>query len=227
MVKPVTRQRTKAKPTTPARTEAIPKSPAGRSRKGKDGGASDSSVASSTSSRPGVKSFVLKQLLQDIESASFGGIVSLQKKGEDDHYLLAGLLNERNEPNGDNPLYGAAASLKRRKLQKYVDRWKAYSREKYLELLAQYGVRAWSVKRRSIASKGKPKEDISDISESGSLDAEDIPQEIQTSAARPKKETQKKKKEAAPTPRPVIKMSSRSSLDLPRDTRKSSLLTVL
>lgn len=233
MAKPNTRQRSKAKPTTPARIAPIPKSPGGKNRK-EDGGTSDASVASSTSSRPGLQGFVIKQLLRDIESDSFGGIVSLQKKGDTDHYLLATLLNARNEPNGDNKLYGRSASVKRRKIQKYVGRWRVYDRSKYLDLLTTYGVSAFSAakkqsnKKQSIKSpapKSEEGEDISDISE-GSEELE-VPGEIQTSkrtskrTAQPKKPKKEVVSEVEEVPPTRAKKMSRASMDLPRDTRKS------
>lgn len=142
--------------------------------------------------------FVIKQLLQDLESKGFGGIGSLLKKGEDDYYLLATSLDAHNEPDGENKVHGKKGSAKRKKVRKCVDRWKVYPREKYLELLSTYSVFAWSAKPKSEkqkpikikATKGTV-EPGSDISDKDSFDVPpDLPKEIGTGkrVALPKEE---------------------------------------
>ena len=115
--------------------------------------ASDESVVSYSSTgtrRPGLPPHYLTQALQDIESQEFGGIAAIQNQGPGEQ-LLCNLLDKNTE------FYGEKGDNNRILLGKYVDRWKNYSREKYLEkVLPRYQVSPVIITKKTTA-KGSAK----------------------------------------------------------------------
>lgn len=83
---------------------------------------SNVSVASSTSSRPGLGIHLIVQLLDDIEEEC-----GINKIGDGESQRLSKILSKREE------LCGGRGHPTRRKISNKVDKWKKLTDEKYLE----------------------------------------------------------------------------------------------
>lgn len=231
------RQRTIAKPTAPKRPKGgIPKSPEPVAKAtDTDGNISDTSAASSTSSRPGLPGHLIKQLLKDIEHPGFGGLQRLQSSANGGEFrILTKLLDSRDDK---HELYGEPGSIRRRKVQKYVDRWRKYPKFKYLDLLEKYGVKPSGDK----SNLKKSRAENSDISEdSGSVSSDSfeyqkpkaksqaskaqggIPEVIQAAEKPSARKLPQRPPQTQSNQAPRMK-SHRSSMDLPRGTSKLAL----
>ena len=119
---------------------------------------SDAASATTKGTR-GVDPHILKQLLTDIEDPAFGGIDRLKNKDEGDGYILAWLLDQREEK-GLSLIYGRRGDPIRTLLSKCATRWCACDRAKYLKLLSKEAFKVTPARATkagpSSAKKGPP-----------------------------------------------------------------------
>ena len=173
-----------------------------------DESASVSGSIGSTVTR-GVEAPKLKLVLKLIEDPSFGGITRLQNKEAGQGYLLKALLDRAVDAEG-NKVFGPETAVERRKISKYVDRWKNYDRVKYLELLSAYGVPPCALSTGSKAAKSQRASTTTPVKRPSQVQEEEAEyfsdlshEETPLKEVNPKPVT-KQQKESKPKPQPTM-----------------------
>ena len=187
--------------------------------------ASEVSISSTGSKRPGLKPYLLSALLQLIESEEWGGIERFKKEPKHSR-LLQNLLDSRLPIDGGE-LFGTTGDSVRGRIGKYVDRWKGHTQDHYVvNVLDRYQVQSLKSKRAALTDKQKKTPSVAratsnaaaaDLSDLESSDHEEgesfVMREIQTTAKKPA---------ARPAATPQVKPKPKPQPSKPRSPKMAS-----
>jgi len=215
----------KSKPSpSPAnsRPEGLPKSPpsnrkvpalVSRSSRSDDrsvgtqGSSNSAFTATSAASRPGLDPFLLKALLQKIESEEYGGLPAIKKLPSKTH-VLEQILDSRIAIDGGE-LFGQRGDKIRTHIGQYFDRWKRYSNEEYIvKVLDKYQVQSFkNQKSAKKASKNQVAQSEGGVSDLDDEEFEVIPESNRDEFLIKEVVTTRKKKIAAKPTAPTKQLS--------------------
>ncbi len=188
--------------------------------------ASEVSISSTGTKRPGLKPYLLSTLLELIESEEWGGIERFKKEPKHGR-LLQKLLDSR-LPIDSGELFGKTGDKIRTNIGKYVDRWKGHTQDHYVvHVLDRYQVQSLKSKRAALKAKQKAPSvapsratlnaaaaDVSDLESSDHEEGESfVIREIQTTAKKPA---------ARPAATPQVKPKPKPQPSKPRSPKMAS-----